>query len=124
AGRGHEVTLIAHPDSRTAARLIAYGRPPHVGWSARLAELAQVGRALWTLRHDVDVIHSFGRLAALLPVLPLRRLPKIQSYQRDGVSWTSVRGAVALAGSSLVFTGCSTSVYRHAPADARVGGEW
>ena len=25
---------------------------------------------------------------------------------------------------SLVFTGCSSSVYRHAPADARVGGEW
>ena len=43
AGRGHEVSLIAHPDSRTSARLIAYGRPPHTGWSNRLAELAQVG---------------------------------------------------------------------------------
>jgi glycosyltransferase involved in cell wall biosynthesis len=124
SARGHEVTLVAHPESRTAARLIAYGRPPHTGWRARAGELVDVGFALWRLRHDVDVIHSFGRLAALPPVLPLRRLPKIQSYQRDGVSWTSVRGAVALAGSSLVFTGCSSSVYRHAPADARVGGEW
>jgi len=124
ATRGHEVTLIAHPDSRTTARLIAYGRPPHTGWRARAGELVDVGGALWRLRHDVDVIHSFGRLAALPPVLPLRHLPKIQSYQRDGVSWTSVRRAVALAGRSLIFTGCSTSVYRGAAADARIRGEW
>jgi glycosyltransferase involved in cell wall biosynthesis len=124
AARGHEVTLIAHPDSRTSARLIPYGRPPHTGWRARAGELVDVGAALWRLRREVDVIHSFGRLAALPPVLPLRRLPKVQSYQRDGVPWTSVRRAVALAGPSLVFTGCSTSVYRHAPADARLSGEW
>ncbi len=48
------------------------------------------GRALWRERRDVDVVHSFGRLAALLPILPMRQLPKLQSYQRDGVPWTSV----------------------------------
>src|SRR5262249_57048407 len=121
---GQEVTVVAPRDSRTAARLIPYGGPPHTGRRARAGELVDVGSALWRLRNDVDVIHSFDRLAALPPVLPLRRLPKIQSYQRDGVSWTSVRGAVALAGSSLVFTGCSTSVYRHAPSDGGGGGEW
>ena len=121
--RGHEVTLIAHPESHTAARLVAYGRPPHVGWPARVAELAQVGAALWTRRHAVDVIHSFGRLAALLPVLPLRKLSKVQSYQRDGVPWTSVRRAIGLAGGSLAFTGCSGSVYRAAP-DHASAGEW
>jgi len=124
ASRGHEVTLIAHPDSRTAARLVPYGRPPHTGWRARTGELVDVGAALWSLRRDVDIVHSFGRLAALPPILPLRRLPKIQSYQRDGVPWTSVRRAITLAGSSLTFTGCSTSVYRDAPADPRIGGEW
>jgi len=124
ARRGHTVTLIAHPASRTTARLIAYGRPPHTGWRARAGELVDVGAALWRLRRDVDVIHSFGRLAALSLVLPLRRLPKIQSYQRDGVSWPNVRRAVALAGPSLVFTACSTSVFRGASADPRVGGEW
>jgi glycosyltransferase involved in cell wall biosynthesis len=122
--RGHEVTLIAHPESRTPARLVAYGRPPHVGWSARFAELAQVGAALWAGRNDMHVIHSFGRLAALLPILPLRKLPKVQSYQRDGVPWTSVRRAIGLAGRSLAFTGCSSSVYRAAPKDASVGGDW
>ncbi len=124
AARGHEVTLIAHRDSRTPARLIGYGRPPHTGWRARAGELVDVGAALWRLRGAVDVIHSFGRLAALPPVLPLRRLPKVQSYQRDGVSWPNVRRALALAGPSLVFTACSSSVYRGAPPDRRVAGEW
>jgi glycosyltransferase involved in cell wall biosynthesis len=124
SSRGHQVTLIAHPGSRTAARLVPYGRPPHTGWRARAGELVDVGGALWRLRNEVDVVHSFGRLAALPPILPLRRLPKVQSYQRDGVPWASVRRAAALAGSSLVFTGCSSSVFRHAPANPRVGGEW
>jgi len=122
--RGHDVTLVAHPGSRTPARLVPYGEPPHVGYRIRTKELVQVGSALWRERRDVDVVHSFGRLAALLPILPRRQLPKIQSYQRDGVPWTSVSHAVRLAGSSLVFTGCSSSVFRHRSADASRGGEW
>jgi glycosyltransferase involved in cell wall biosynthesis len=121
--RGHDVTLVAHPDSRTAARLMPYGEAPHAGYRIRTKELVQVGSALWSQRRDVDVVHSFGRLAALLPILPRRQLPKIQSYQRDGVPWSSVARAVRLAGSSLVFTGCSSSVYRCRPADGW-GGEW
>jgi glycosyltransferase involved in cell wall biosynthesis len=110
ATRGHEVTLFAHPASDTAATLRAYGVPPHMTRAARLREVAQVGAGLWGLRRRVDVVHSFGRLAALLPILPLRGLPKIQSYQRP-VPWQGVRRAERLAGSSLMFTGCSTSLY-------------
>ena len=122
--RGHDVTLVAHPGSHTPARLVPYGEPPHIGYRIRAKELMQVGSALWRERRDVDVVHSFGRLAALLPILPRRQLPKIQSYQRDGVPWTSVSHAVRLAGSSLVFTGCSSSVYRHKSLDGSRGGEW
>lgn len=117
--RGHDVTLIAHPESRTSARLIAYGRPPHVGWRCRVGELTQVGRALWRERGSFDVVHSFGRLAALLPILPLRHLPKIQSYQRDAVPWSGVAHAVRLAGRSVAFTGCSSSVFRQRPDGLR-----
>src|SRR5262249_13222959 len=48
---------------------------------------------------------------------------KIQSYQRDAVPWRSVRRATMLAGNSLMFTGCSSSVYRLRP-DGAAGGEW
>jgi glycosyltransferase involved in cell wall biosynthesis len=122
--RGHDVTLVAHPGSSTPARLLSYGEPPHVGYRIRAKELVQVASALWRERRAVDVVHSFGRLAALLPILPRRQLPKIQSYQRDGVPWTSVSRAVRLAGASLVFTGCSSSVYRHQSLDRPADGEW
>jgi glycosyltransferase involved in cell wall biosynthesis len=118
--RGHNVTLFAHPDSRVQARLIPYGAPPHRGRIPRATELWQVGSRLWASRREFDVVHSFGRLAALCPVLPLRGLPKIQSYQRDVVPWRSVATAVWLAGESIRFTACSTKMYR----DAAGTGRW
>lgn len=121
--RGHNVTLLAHPQSRTGGTLVGYGTPPHVGKRARTAELEAVGGTLWAMRNDLDVVHSFGRLAALVPILPLRGLAKIQSYQRRIVPWRSVRIATILGGDSMMFTGCSTSVYslNGAPASA---GRW
>jgi len=66
AARGHEITPIAHPDSQTDGRLIPYGAPPHVGAGPRSRELWQAGSALWRHRSKVDIVHSFGRLAALV----------------------------------------------------------
>jgi glycosyltransferase involved in cell wall biosynthesis len=114
------VTLLAHPDSATPARLVPYGVRPHTGVRARATELAQVGTALLA-RPRLDVVHSFGRLAALLPILPRRRLAKLQSYQRDGVPWRSVAAAARISGRSIAFSGCSTSVYAGGPAGV---GDW
>jgi glycosyltransferase involved in cell wall biosynthesis len=113
--RGHDLTLLAHPDSRTPARLIPYGTPPHVGAIPRATELAHAAAAIWRHRR-ADVIHSFGRLAALLPVLPLRNVIKVQSYQRESIPWRSIARATALAGPSLAFTGLSAGMYRGKPA--------
>ncbi|HZS59618.1 MAG TPA: glycosyltransferase [Gemmatimonadaceae bacterium] len=109
---GHEVTLLAHPSSQTPATLVPYGVPPHTGARARATELWQVASHLVRHRHRYDIIHSFGRLAALVPVLPMRGIPKIQSYQRP-VPWRSVRIAARIAGDSVRFTGCSTSLWEH-----------
>lgn len=117
--RGHHVTLIAHPASRTRATLVPYGVPPHSGRRVRVQELLQVGRALLS-RRDVDLVHSFGRLAALAPILPLA-LPKLQSYQR-AVPWGGVARASWLAGRSLAFTGCSNSL--QAGAFSSGAGRW
>jgi glycosyltransferase involved in cell wall biosynthesis len=123
AERGHEITVFAHPGSRTAGRLVPYGSPPHVGWRHRGLELLQLGAGLWTRRRGFDLIHSFGRLRALLPVLPQHGLAKIQSYQR-GVPWRGVSLAAAIAGDSLRFTACSDSMYRNPPVHGRAAGRW
>jgi glycosyltransferase involved in cell wall biosynthesis len=117
--RGHEVTLFAHEKSKTGGSLVSYGCPPHFGFGPRMRELWQVGSRLWSARHAVDVVHSFGRLAALLPILPLKSLPKIQSYQR-AIPVSGIRRAHRIAGDSLFFTACSTQMYR----GAQIPGNW
>ena len=115
---GHDVVLLGHPESNTEARLVPYGAPPHTGQVDRARELFQVGTWLWRHRHELDVVHSFGRLAALLPILAPTRLVKIQSYQR-AIPWRGVRHAVRLARQSLSFTACSTAMYKNP-----IAGEW
>ena len=122
--RGHEVKLIAHPDSAVDVPVIPYGTPPHFTRAARARELMQVGSALWSLRNHTDVILSWGRLAALAPVLPLRNIAKVQRYCREVVPWQGVRRATRLAGSSLTFAGASDSVYSELPEHGSRGGHW
>jgi glycosyltransferase involved in cell wall biosynthesis len=121
SARGHSVTLLAHADSQTGGTLIPYGSPPHFGARARLDELRAVGSTLTRMRKDLDIVHSFGRLAALLPVLPMRSLAKVQSYQRQLVPWRSVRIATLLGGDSIFFTGCSRSMHHPGGGDPPVG---
>jgi len=121
--RGHSVTLYAHPDSRTAGVHKPYGAGTHAGVWPRFRELWQLGSKLWMDREEFDLIHSFGRLAALLPVLPDRRLVKIQSYQRE-VPWPGVQKAVRIAGSSIRFTACSSAMYRGLAGYGASRGTW
>jgi glycosyltransferase involved in cell wall biosynthesis len=122
--RGHRVVLVAHPDSTTDAELIGYGVPPHQGSGRRRRELLQLMTAVLRRAGAADVIHSFGRLLGLLPVLPWRGLPKIQSYGRAIENWRRIGVAAALAGPSLCFTACSASVFRQRGAVGPLAGEW
>lgn len=101
--RGHEVMLFAHPASVTAGRLI-----PYPGKSSRSA-LDSVRNAATIARHivgnGIDVVHSFSRLAYLLPLLPLR-LPKLMTYQR-AITPRSVRLGSRLSRGSLHFAAIS-----------------
>jgi glycosyltransferase involved in cell wall biosynthesis len=101
--RGHEVTLIAHPDSHTRAKLVPYG---NVDWSSRtglLANIALVSRTIALGRYDI--IHSHSRLAYILPTLPMR-VSKLMSYQRK-VTPRSVAWARRLAGNTIEFSAVS-----------------
>ena len=121
AARGHDVTLVAHPGSRTRGQLVPYGMPPHKGAIVRARELTSLAAKVWSRRRSIDLVHSFGRLAALAPVLPIRSLPKLQSYQRQ-IPWGGTERAAMLAGDSILFAACSTAMYGEAPK--RVRSRW
>lgn len=105
--RGHEVILFAHPDSRPPCRLEEYS-----GTSS--ASIGDLVRNMWTISSTIlsehfDVVHSFGRLAYLLPVLPYP-IPKLMTYQR-AVTPSSVTWGMRLARrGSLHFTGVSRHI--------------
>jgi glycosyltransferase involved in cell wall biosynthesis len=120
--RGHSVTLFAHEDSDVPCRHVPYrGTDPQ--------------RALDTLRNTLsvsrlvvqrpDVVHNFGRLAYLAPLLPLR-VPKIMSYQRSPPVGRIRTASRLAADRSFVVTGCSRHitdrVRTHVPAETVYNG--
>jgi glycosyltransferase involved in cell wall biosynthesis len=101
--QGHAVTLFAHPSSSVPCELV-----PWPGASSRsrrdtARNAACLARAVMAGRFDL--IHSFSRLAYLLPLLPLP-IPKLMSYQR-AITRRSVQRSYALSRGSLHFTAIS-----------------
>lgn len=118
APRGHMVGLVANGASRSPA----YQLVPWPGRSSR--SCADTLRNTLALRRAVrsfrpDLLHSFSRLAYLLPLLPTR-LPKVMSYQRH-TGGRQVTLAASLGGRSLRFTGCSEFICAQG---RRAGGTW
>lgn len=113
--RGHDVTLVAHRDSTTPATLVPYGTTHGGGAAAIARHAATVTRAV--LRVRPDVVHSFGRVAYLAPLLPWR-VPKIMSYQR-AVTPATVRWATRVS-RSMTWAACS----RHIAAPVDHLGAW
>ncbi|HVZ65438.1 MAG TPA: glycosyltransferase [Lacunisphaera sp.] len=101
---GHVVALLAHPDSSA---------PVDAGFAwpdLRLDSVAATWRNGLALRRAArefraDVVHSFSRLAYLLPLLPTRQ-PVVMSYQRH-TGGRQLAVAARLGGRTLEFTGCS-----------------
>ena len=101
--RGYDVTLFAHPDSEVPCKL-----EPYPG--SRSRSNSDLLRNMWhvsskVLQRRYDLIHSFGRLAYLLPTLPTR-VPKLMSYERL-ITARRVMWGERLARGTLHFTGCS-----------------
>lgn len=102
---GHEVTLIAHPDSKPyqGCRFIPYS-------SANDKIFANTLLITKTyFKYKFDVIHSFSRLLYLFPLLPFG-VQKIMSYQREP-TLSQIQKAVSLAKkNTIAFTGCSNYI--------------
>ncbi len=105
AAKGHDVILVADGGSATSVPLLSYpasgdGIRGHV---ANMLTIKSLGK--W----QPDIIHSFSRLAYLLPLL-LSPVPKLMSYQREP-TLTQIKKALLIAKKdSLTFTGCSNYI--------------
>jgi glycosyltransferase involved in cell wall biosynthesis len=115
----HEVTLWAAPGSRVNGRVEPFGREGEwTRWSNARNTLTLAGRFLGGVSR-FDVIHNFGRLAYLAPVLA-RDVPKVQTYMRT-VSPGNMQTARRLGARRLHYTAVSAAI---ADTGRPGGGEW
>jgi glycosyltransferase involved in cell wall biosynthesis len=101
---GHEVTLFAHPDSKVPCRLIPWKGPKSRSSLSAIKNAVQLAKA--HQQYDFDIVHSFGRLAYLIPILSCKVI-KIMSYQREPTLSQIRKAKIISKKESLFFTGCS-----------------
>jgi len=115
---GHEVGLVSRDGSSSpAARLYPWPVGSSRGMGNLLRNVNGLRSAVCEFRPDL--LHSFSRLAYMLPLLPCK-LPKLMSYQRH-TGGKQVKLGAKLAGDSLLFTGCSDFICRQGRLS---GGHW
>jgi glycosyltransferase involved in cell wall biosynthesis len=116
---GHDVTLWAAPGSRVNGHVEPYGREGEwTRWSNVRNTLTLASRFL-TRGTGFDVVHNFGRLAYLAPVLA-RDLPKVQTYMRT-VNPANMATARRLGARRLHYTAVSAAIR---DTGRPGGGEW
>ena len=119
ARSGHEVTLWAAPGSRVNGRVDPFGREGEwTRWSNARNTLTLAGRFL-AGRGRFDVIHNFGRLAYLAPVLA-RNVAKVQTYMRT-VDPANMATARRLGARRLHYTAVSAAIR---DTGRPGGGDW
>ena len=116
---GHDITLWAAPGSRVNGRVDAFGREGEwTRWSNLRNAMTLAGRFLAN-GSRFDVIHNFGRLAYLAPVLA-RDVPKVQTYMRT-VNPQNMVTARRLGARRLHYTAVSAAIR---DTGRPGGGDW
>ena len=115
---GHEIGFVGNRHSKVDVDFFAPW--PGANSSSRWDTFKNMVSLVRSVRQfRPDVLHSFSRLAYMLPLMG-NRLPKIMSYQREPTAKV-VKWATKLAGSSLRFTGCSSYI---SDLGKKSGGRW
>lgn len=116
---GHQVTLLAGPGSHCSGTTVAFGTNDLQRSSlARTKETAVVWKYLVSNYKQFDLIHNFGRLIYLLPVLSFT-VKKIMTYGRP-VTVKGIKLVTNLPNKNLVFTACSN----YCVSTGNVAGNW
>jgi len=120
ASLGHDVHLLVTKGSSIEACTVhGYGKegfPPK-----KIDALLSIPKAWWFLwknRNQFDLVHNFGRLAYLLPVLN-HSVKKIMTYGRE-ISTVNIITINKLKTRNLVFTGCSSNLVSR----GNIAGRW
>jgi glycosyltransferase involved in cell wall biosynthesis len=117
---GHEVHLLvtsgSYVDGCTMHRFGKEGFPPKKSDALKAVPAAWL--FLLKRRNDFDLIHNFGRLVYLLPVLN-NEVKKIMTYGRE-ISNRNIRYINTLPNRNITFTGCSDDLVSR----GNVAGKW
>lgn len=116
---GHEVTLLAGPDSRCSGTTITFGTNDLERSNAtKNKEIVSVWKYLHHNKKNFDLVHNFGRLIYLLPILN-SNLKKLMTYGRQ-VSQKGIKMFTTLPNRNLLFTACSN----YCVSTGNVAGNW
>jgi glycosyltransferase involved in cell wall biosynthesis len=116
---GHEVTLLAGPDSCCSGTTVKFGiNDLNRSSGVKNKEIIFVWKYLYRNRTKFDLVHNFGRLVYLLPILN-NPVKKIMTYGRP-VSTKGIKIINALPNKNLIFTACSN----YCVSTGNVAGKW
>ena len=117
---GHEVHLLVTSGSTVEGCTVHdfgnEGFPPDK-WDARKA-IPTAWQFLWKHRNKFDLVHNFGRLIYLLPILN-HPVKKIMSYQRE-ITRKNAQLMAGLPNKNMFFTGCSKDLVNR----VKLNGKW
>jgi glycosyltransferase involved in cell wall biosynthesis len=116
---GHEVTLLAGPNSVISGKVYTFGinNLKRSKWQ-KTKELLFVWKFVYQKRKQFDLIHNFGRLAYLIPILN-SSVKKIMTYGRP-VAQSGIKKITAMPNRHLIFTACSN----YCVGTGNVAGRW
>jgi glycosyltransferase involved in cell wall biosynthesis len=116
---GHDVTLLAGPGSHFGGTTVTFGTNDlaRSKWE-RFKEARFVWKYLRKNRGNFNLVHNFGRLIYLLPVLN-HPIKKVMTYGRP-VSTAGIKMVNTLQNQNLIFTACSN----YCVSTGNVAGRW
>jgi len=113
--RGHDVTLFANSASKCVGSLKPWPGRDSRSVSDLLRNSAYLAQEV--VKGRFDIVHSFSRLAYLVPILPMP-LPKVMTYQRP-ITPRTVRFSHTMSRGTLEFTAISDWMMREVSSIGR-----